>query len=46
MATLWLQVYKLISDDISSSKSVTTISADIKDYEVYFTDAGTVRCNS
>lgn len=29
------QVYKLISDDISSSKSVTTISADIKDYEVY-----------
>lgn len=29
------QVYKLISDDISSSKSVTTLSADIKDYEVY-----------
>ena len=29
------QVYKLISDDISSSKSVTTISADINDYEVY-----------
>ena len=29
------QVYKLISDDISSSKSVTSISADIKDYEVY-----------
>lgn len=29
------QVYKLISDDISSSKSVTMISADIKDYEVY-----------
>lgn len=29
------QVYKLISDDISSSKSMTTISADIKDYEVY-----------
>ena len=29
------QVYKLISDDISSNKSVTTLSADIKDYEVY-----------
>lgn len=29
------QVYQLISGDIASSKSATTISTDIKDYEVY-----------
>ena len=29
------QVYQLISADVASSKSATTISTDVKDYEVY-----------
>ena len=29
------QVYQLVSGEISSQKSATTITTDIKDYEVY-----------
>ena len=33
------QVYQLVSSEISSQKSATTITTDIKDYEVYLQSA-------
>ena len=33
------QVYQLVSGEISSQKSATTITTDIKDYEVYLQSA-------